>query len=83
MHRPGAFEGRPPGGRMRTSFEAIFTLFFIGLIIGLPTDTDAQQGEELLQGTDFTVDKPHPFECSRMCITRRVAKACLRCPIYK
>ena len=46
MHRPGAFEGRPPGGRMRTSFEAIFTLFFIGLIIGLPTDTDAQQGEE-------------------------------------
>ena len=44
MHRPaGAFDGRPPGRRMRTaSFETIFTLFFIGLIIGLPTLTNAQ-----------------------------------------
>ena len=34
-----------------------------------------------LQGTDFTVHEPHPFEYSCMLITRGAAKACLSCPI--
>ena len=47
---------------MRTSFEAIFTLFFIGLIIGLPTYTDAQQGEEhwTFLGSGHTCGKMNP-----------------------